>query len=101
MSKESMTQATPKEVAVKKEAPLPAQFNLEELAGQGSEFVTARDVRLPILKILYANSPVLDESDGKYIEGAKQGDIYNEVTGNLYKGKDGIIVAPCLIHQHF
>jgi hypothetical protein len=28
MSKESMTQATPKEVAVKKEAPLPAQFNL-------------------------------------------------------------------------
>jgi hypothetical protein len=101
MSKESMTQATPKEVAVKKEAPLPAPFNLEELAGQGSEFVTARDVRLPILKILYANSPVLDESDGKYIEGAKQGDIYNEVTGNLYKGKDGIIVAPCLYINTF
>jgi len=55
MSKENVTQATPKEVAVKKEAPLPAQFNLEELAGQGSEYVTARDVRLPILKILYAN----------------------------------------------
>ena len=74
-------------VAVKKEAGVPTQFNLEELAGQGQEFVTARDTKLPILKILYSNSPVLDESDGKYIESAKQGDIYNETSGNLFKGK--------------
>ena len=71
-----------KDVAVKKEASLPTNFNLEEMAGQGQEFVTARDTKLPILKILYANSPVLDESDGKYIESAKQGDIYNETSGN-------------------
>jgi hypothetical protein len=89
------------EVAVKKEAPLPSIIDLEASAGQGSEYVTARDTKLPILKILYASSEVLDEGSGKYIATAKQGDIYNETTGNLYKGKDGIIVVPCLYINTF
>jgi hypothetical protein len=89
------------EVAVKKEAPLPSIIDLEASAGQGSEYVTARDTKLPILKILYASSEVLDEGSGKYIAAAKQGDIYNETTGNLYKGKDGIIVVPCLYINTF
>ena len=72
------------EVAKKQES-LPTLTNLEEFSGQGTENITARDTKLPILKILYANSPVLDDSDGKYNEKAKQGDIYNEVTGSLYK----------------
>jgi len=85
----------------KKEANLPANFNLEEAAGEGQEYIGARDVKLPILKILYANSPVLDDSDGKYIASAKQGDIYNEVTGSLWKGKEGIVVVPCLYINTF
>ena len=89
------------EVAVKKQAPLPSIIDLEASAGQGSEYVTARDTKLPILKILYASSEVLDEGSGKYIATAKQGDIYNETTGNLYKGKDGIIVVPCLYINTF
>jgi hypothetical protein len=89
------------EVAVKKQAPLPSIIDLEASAGQGSEYVTARDTKLPILKILYASSEVLDEGSGKYIAAAKQGDIYNETTGNLYKGKDGIIVVPCLYINTF
>jgi hypothetical protein len=48
------------EVAIKKEAPLPTVLDLESASGQGSEFVTARDTKLPILKILYACSKVLD-----------------------------------------
>jgi hypothetical protein len=89
------------EVAVKKVAPLPSTIDLEASAGQGSEYVTARDTKLPILKILYASSEVLDEGSGKYNANAKQGDIYNETTGNLYKGKDGIIVVPCLYINTF
>ena len=96
-----MSKANTKDVAVKKEAQVPSIMNLEEHAAQGSEFVTARDTKLPILKILYSNSPVLDESDGKYIETAKQGDIYNEITGSLYKGKEGCIVVPCLYINTF
>ena len=65
---------------------LPAAINLEQMAGQGQEFVTARDQKLPILKILYANSPVLDETDGKYVETAKQGDIWSETSGKVWKG---------------
>jgi len=89
------------EVAVKKEAPLPSTIDLEASAGQGSEYVTARDTKLPILKILYASSEVLDEGSGRYNPNAKQGDIYNETTGNLYKGKEGIIVVPCLYINTF
>jgi len=80
---------------------VPQKFNLEEHADQGNEFVTARDTKLPILKILYSNSPVLDESDGKFNDKARQGDIYNEITGNLYKGKDGVLVVPCLYVNTF
>lgn len=86
---------------VKKADNLPAAIDLESMSGQGSEFVTARDQKLPILKILYANSPVLDDTDGKYIERAKQGDIYSETSGNLWKGKEGVIVAPCLYINTF
>jgi len=85
----------------KKEANLPANFNLEEAAGEGQEFISARDVKLPILKILYANSPILDKSAGKYIANAERGDIYNEVTGSLWKGKEGITVVPCLYTNTF
>jgi len=96
-----VTAAPKAEVTIKKEAPLPAQFNLEELSGQGMEFITARDTKLPILKVLYPSSPVLEEGHGKYIAGAKAGDIYNETTGSLYKGKDGMIVIPCLYINTF
>ena len=85
----------------KKAESLPTLTNLEEFSGQGTENITARDTKLPILKILYANSPVLDESDGKYNEKAKQGDIYNEVTGSLYKSKEGVYVVPCLFINTF
>jgi len=88
-------------VSVKKQAPAPVLVDLEAAAGQGSEYVTARDTKLPILKILYSSSEVLDESSGKFIANAKQGDIFNETTGNLYKGKDGIIVVPCLYINTF
>ena len=42
-----------KAMTTKKEN-LPTNFNLEDMAGQGQEFVTARDQKLPMLKILYA-----------------------------------------------
>ena len=100
MANGNKAQSQAKEIQ-KKAANLPASINLEEAAGEGQENVTARDLKLPILKILYANSPVLDESDGKYIQRAKQGDIYNEVSGSLWKGKEGIIVVPCLYINTF
>ena len=100
MANGNKAQSQAKEIQ-KKEAHLPANFNLEEAAGEGQEFISARDVKLPILKILYASSAVLDKSDGKYIANAERGDIYNEVTGSLWKGKGGIVVVPCLYINTF
>ena len=56
-----VTAAPKAQVTVKKEAPLPTQIDLEVLSGQGMEFITARDTKLPILKVLYPSSPVLEE----------------------------------------
>jgi len=97
----SKQQEATKDVAPKKEAGVPVKIDLEALSGQGTENITARDTRLPLLKILYSNSPVLDEDDGKYNDKAKQGDIYNEITGTLYKAKEGVLAVPCHYNNTF
>ena len=43
----------------------------------------------------------MDESDGKYNEKAKQGDIYSETSQTLWKGKEGVLVVPCLYVNTF
>jgi len=88
------------QVANKKQT-LPQSVSLEEFSGQGQEYITARDTKLPILKLLSSNSPVLNPSDAKYNEKAKQGDIYNEITNSLYRGNEGVLVVPCLYMNTF
>jgi hypothetical protein len=56
---------------MKKKDNLPASIDLESMAGQGNEFVTARDTKLPIIKILYGNSPVLNDRDPRFDEKSK------------------------------
>ena len=73
---------------------VPQKFNLEEHADQGNEFVTARDTKLPILKILYSNSPVLDESDGKFNDKARQGDAARAI-------QSGAFGRPIAIHRNY
>ena len=97
---QEQTKPQVKEV-IKKADNLPASMDLESVSGEGQEFVTARDQKLPILKILYANSPVLDESDGKHVDTARQGDIWSETSGSVWKGKTGVIVVPCLYINTF
>lgn len=68
----------------------------EQDAGRGMENLGQEDMALPFLKVLSGNDPVLDE-----IETARKGDIYNTVTGAVYKGKDGIRVIPCAYQRRF
>ena len=53
------------------------------------------DLALPFLKILGQLSPEVNKRDGKYIEGAEPGMIFNSVTGELFDGEKGIQVVPC------
>ena len=90
-----------KEVVKKKEAQVPAKMDLEALSGQGTENIGTKDTRLPILKILYASNVLLDEDEANYNAKAKEGDCYNEITGSLYKSKEGFLAVPCHYNNTF
>ena len=82
------------EVTAKKSAPLPANM-FEEDAAKGLGSIGQEDLALPFLKILGQLSPEVNKRDGKYVEGAEPGMIFNSVTGDLYDGVKGIDVIPC------
>jgi hypothetical protein len=82
------------QVAEKKSAPLPSNL-FEEDAAKGLGAIGQEDLALPFLKILGQLSPEVNKRDGKYVEGAEPGMIFNSVTGDLYDGVKGIDVIPC------
>ena len=94
-------------VAVQKPGSVPtaiAGLDLDDLAadqGGGVSNVTATDLSTPIISVLQANSPQCKRSDGKYIEGAKEGDLYNNVTNEVYSGEDGLTIIPCYFEKVF
>ena len=57
--------------------------------------ISQEDLALPFLKILGQLSPEVNKRDGKYVEGAEPGMIFNSVSGELYDGVKGIDVIPC------
>jgi hypothetical protein len=65
-------------------------------AGAGMENATEDSFAIPFLSVLQSNSPQVDEADGKFIEGAKAGMLYENVTGQLIDGKErGALIVPC------
>ena len=82
------------QVTEKKSAPLPSNI-FEEDAAKGLGKIGQEDLALPFLKILGQLSPEVNKRDGKYVEGAEPGMIYNSVSGDLYDGVKGIDVIPC------
>jgi hypothetical protein len=81
------------QVTEKKTAGLPANV-FEEDAAKGLGNIGQQDLALPFLKILGQLSPEVNKRDGKYVEGAEPGMIYNSVSGELYDGAKGINVIP-------
>jgi hypothetical protein len=90
MSKEGKT----KEVTKREEGALAVNL-FEADADKGAQNITQEDLALPFLKVLMPLSPEVNEKDGKYVEGAKAGMIFNSVTKELYDGAKGINVLPC------
>jgi hypothetical protein len=82
------------QVTEKKSAPLPANM-FEDDAAKGLGAIGQEDLALPFLKILGQLSPEVNKRDGKYVEGAEPGMIFNSVSGELYDGVKGINVIPC------
>ena len=82
------------QVAEKKSAGNPANM-FEDDAAKGLGAIGQEDLALPFLKILGQLSPEVNKRDGKYVEGAEPGMIFNSVSGELYDGVKGIDVIPC------
>jgi hypothetical protein len=82
------------QVAQKNAAGLPSNI-FEEDAAKGLGKIGQEDLALPFLKILGQLSPEVNKRDGKYVEGAEPGMIFNSVSGELYDGVKGINVIPC------
>ena len=82
------------QVAEKKTAGLPSNM-FEDDAAKGLGKIGQEDLALPFLKILGQLSPEVNKRDGKYVEGAEPGMIFNSVSGDLYDGVKGIDVIPC------
>jgi hypothetical protein len=68
-------------------------------AGKGLENITSEDITIPRLSIIQANSPQRKKKDEKYIENADEGDIFNTVTGQLYK--EPLTVIPCAYRKTY
>ena len=82
------------QVTEKKSAGLPSNI-FEDDAAKGLGAIGQEDLALPFLKILGQLSPEVNKRDGKYVEGAEPGMIFNSVSGELYDGVKGIDVIPC------
>lgn len=83
------------EVAVKAAAGALSVISFEDDANQGLGNLGHEDLALPFLKVLGQLSPEVNKRDGKYVQGAEAGMIFNSVTGELFDGEKGIEVIPC------
>lgn len=84
-----------KKAVVEARESLPAEvIDMAAYAGLGMEEARAEDYAVPILRILQKLSPQVDPEANEYIEGAMPGDILNTVTGEVFPGKEGLLVVP-------
>lgn len=83
------------ELAKVQEAGVPAVIDFDADAGSGFEEADQASYAIPFLKILQSMSPQVKKSDGAYIKGAEEGDLYNTVTNSVMKGDEGIVIVPC------
>jgi len=66
---------------------------------RGSENVGTRDITIPRIEVVQALSKCLKESEPGYIEGAKQGNLYNSLTRALYGSS--VIFVPVFYKKEF
>jgi hypothetical protein len=81
-------------------AAVPAFMDEEDFDG-GFEGTNKDSFQIPFIQILQKMSPLVDEDNPKYIDGAKSGMFFNTVTQKLIDGKTGFILIPCAYKQSY
>lgn len=64
--------------------------------GQGFENQTSADKKLPILEVLQAKSPLVEDPEKNPDERFRAGMFHNTGTGDVYSGKTGIVLVPAI-----
>lgn len=72
---------------------------IKQGGGRGNENVDMSDMVIPRIEVAQALSKCLKESEAGYIEGAKQGDLYNTVTRENYG--PSLTVIPVLFKKEY
>jgi hypothetical protein len=90
---------TGKDLAVKgKTAPAKTGDLFQSHADEGFEGADKDSYAIPFLAILQSNSPQCKKSDGAYIKGAEEGEIFNTVT---LEHVESLRVIPCYYSRSF
>lgn len=92
------------EVAKTEGAQLPAGYDLESLKADAQDHnpaMSTADVALPFIVILQALSPQVNSALPAYVEGATQGMFYNNVSEEIFNGKEGFLFVPCAYERRF
>ena len=84
-----------KEVAVRSQGDLALTGQvpdfLQQYGAAGNESVGVEDIVIPRLGLIQSLSPEVDDSDPKYIEGAKPGDFFNSLTREVYASPVSVV----------
>jgi len=74
---------------------------LMKYSGAGTEGLGSDDVRPPRLALAQAGSPQVKRGDPKEIEGLRECDMFNDLTGQSYgQGPVRVVVVTCLGPRH-
>jgi hypothetical protein len=93
-----MTDASKKQVVKEEKGKVVASIGSLLKAGPSLSKRDAEDYQIPYFNILSKGAPQLEEDDGKFIEGAKLGQIFNTVTNKVY---DSLLVLPVYYRRRF
>jgi len=93
-----MTDASKKQVVKEEKGKGLATISSLLKAGPSLSKRDAEDYQIPYFNILSKGAPQLEEDDGKYIQGAKLGQIFNTVTNKVY---DSLLVLPVYYRRRF
>lgn len=88
-----------KEVAVKAESAVPEWLQEHMGDTRGSEEVTGADLVIPRLELCQALSSCRKKNDPSFIEGITEGDLYNNVTREVYG--DSVQIIPVHFRKEY
>jgi hypothetical protein len=73
-----------------------AVYDYGDDRGGGFEGTSQADYAIPFLNLLQAMSPQCTRGKPEYNESFRPGDMFNSVTGEIFKGESGVIIVPCM-----